>query len=264
MLPEVERVLFKNPPLRLVVGQVRFPLLFRFSEGSFVAPFQEALAADYPVVSREQALSFQVTSGKGVQSSGETLLRFSSRGGEWSVVLGEGALTLEVRGYSAVEEFSARFRKVLSSAKEKLLIKERSRLGLRYINEFRHEEGRTLADWAKLLNPALLGFAGSDLLEGTIEHMVQETQVRRPDGVLAIRHGLLVGGVVEPAPTSPVAGGRFYLLDMDYYDARQEPLDVERLGGTLRDYNDMMYRFFRWSLQDTLFRYLVPDHARAR
>src|SRR3954447_2217123 len=60
MLPEVDRVLFKNAPLRLVIGQVRFPLLLRFNEGPFIAPFQDALASEYPVVSREQQVSFQV------------------------------------------------------------------------------------------------------------------------------------------------------------------------------------------------------------
>lgn len=261
MLPTVERVLFKNPPLRLVVGQVRFPLLLRFSEGSFIAPFQEALADDYPVVAREQQVSFQV-SAKGLQSGGETLLRFSTRDAQWAVVLGEGALTLEVRGYSSIDEFSARFKKVLATAKEKLLLKDRSRLGLRYINEFRHDAGRTLGDWTKLLNPALLGFSGSDLLDGSVEHMVQETQFRRPDGVLAIRHGLLTGGVVEPAPAQTVAAGRFYLLDMDYYDARQEELDVEGTTARLRDYNEVMYGFFRWTLGKQMFEYLEPTDGR--
>ncbi len=261
MLPNVERVLFKNPPLRLVVGQVRFPLLLRFNEGSFIAPFQEAVADDYPVVSREQQVSFQV-SVKGLQPGGETLLRFSTRDAQWAVVLGEGALTLEVRGYSSIEEFSGRFKKVLATAKEKLVIKDRSRLGLRYINEFRHEAGRTLGAWTKLLNPTLLGFSGSDLIDGSVEHMVQETQVRRPDGVLAIRHGLLTGGVVEPTPAPTVASGRFYLLDMDYYDARPEELDVEATTARLRDYNDIMYRFFRWSLGKQMFDYLEPMNAR--
>jgi uncharacterized protein (TIGR04255 family) len=261
MLPEVERVLFRNTPLRLVIGQVRFPLLQRFSEGAFIAPFQDALADDYPVVSREQQVSFQV-SEKGLQSGGETLLRFSSRNGHWAVVLGEAALTLEVRGYSSIEEFSARFKKVLTAAREKLVIKERARLGLRYINEFRHGAGESLGDWARLLKPELLGFAGTDLFGGPVEHMVQEIQVRRPDGVLAIRHGLLTGSVVVERTPAPPAAGRFYLLDMDYFDARQEALDVERTTNTLRDYNDVMYRFFRWCLGDTLFKHLEPEHAR--
>lgn len=259
-LPEYPRVLFKKSPLRLVVGQIRFPLQLRLADTAFTAPFQDALADDYPVAAREQQVAFQVTPKGGLQAApSETLLRFTSRNGDWAVVLGESALTLEVRGYSAVEEFSSRFEKVLDAAKERLRLRERSRLGLRYINEFRHEAGRSLADWAKLMNPELLGFAGNNLLGGTVEHMAHEVRVRRDNGVLAIRHGLLVGGVVEPIPTTPVAEGRFYLLDMDYYDERPSPLDIAATSRALTAYNEVMYRFFRWSLGEPMYKHLEPN-----
>lgn len=259
-LPEYPRVLFRKSPLRLVVGQIRFPLQLRLSEPAFIAQFQDALADDYPVAAREQQVALQVSPKGGLQAApSENLLRFSSRDGGWAVVLGESALTLEVRGYSAVEDFASRFEKVLNVAKERLRLRERSRLGLRYINEFRHEAGRTLADWASLMNPDLLGFPGRDLFGGTAEHMAQEVRVRRDDGVLAIRHGLLVGGVIEPIPSAPVAEGRFYLLDMDYYDERPVPLDVVATSRALKDYNEVMYRFFRWSLGDRMYNDLEPN-----
>jgi uncharacterized protein (TIGR04255 family) len=257
-LPEYTRVLFKKSPLKLVVGQIRFPLQLRLTEAAFTAPFQEALADDYPVAAREQQVALQV-SAKGFQPApAETLLRFASRDGAWAVVLGESALTLEVRGYSSIEEFSSRFEKVLTAGKERLRLRERSRLGLRYINEFRHESGRHVADWAGLMNPDLLGFVGGDVLGGSVEHMAHEVRVRRPDGMLAIRHGLLVGGVVEPFPTALPAEGRFYLLDMDYYDERAAALDIAATSKAFTSYNDVMYRFFRWSLGERMFQHLEP------
>jgi uncharacterized protein (TIGR04255 family) len=259
MLPKAERVLFKDAPVRLVIGQIRFPLLLKYAEGTFIAPFQEAISDEYPSVARESQVSIQV-SPKGVaQSPGDTLLRFSSRDSLWSVVLAEGALTLEVRGYSAIEEFTRRFTKVLQAASDHLKIRERTRLGLRYINEIRHPGGQTLADWRRLLNPELVGFAGGELLGGQVEHMAQEIQARRPDGTLAIRHGVLTGRVVDPLPQTDAPDGRFYLLDMDYYDARPEPLDIKRTTTQVRTYNDVMYRFFRWSLSKELYNYLKPE-----
>jgi uncharacterized protein (TIGR04255 family) len=257
-LPDYPRVLFTKSPLRLVVGQIRFPLQLRLTEAAFTAPFQEALADVYPVAAREQQVALQV-SAKGFQPApGETLLRFSDRDGAWAVVLGESALTLEVRGYSAIEEFSARFERVLAAARDRLRIRERSRLGLRYINEFRHDSGRHVADWAQLMNPDLLGFAGGDVLGGNVEHMAHEVRVRRPDGVLAVRHGLLIGGAVEPVPAAPPAEGRFYLLDMDYYDEHPAALDIAAITRALTSYNDVMYRFFRWSLGERMYRHLEP------
>jgi len=29
----------------------------------------------------------------------------------------------------------------------------------------------------------------------------------------------------------------------------------------MQDYNDIMYRFFRWTLSETLYNYLEPGHA---
>ena len=93
--------------------------------------------------------------------------------------------------------------------------------------------------------------------------MVQEIQTRRSDGTLAIRHGLLPGVVVEPLQGRQDVSGRFYLLDMDYYDVRSEALDMERTTKQLRDYNDVLYDFFRWSLSETLYTYLKPEAEHA-
>jgi len=262
MLPEAERVLFKNTPLRLVLGQIRFPLLLRFQDGAFLAPFQSALEGEYPLVRRERQPSLLVSPEGEVRSGLEALLRFSSRDSQWSVVLGESALTLEVRGYSSIDKFSSRFERVLLAAENHLGIKERSRLGLRYINEIRRDGATTLSDWSKLLNRELLGIAGTDLLDGPVAHMVQEFQVTRSDGLLAVRHGLLQGTiVVDPLATTSAPTGPFYLLDLDYYDGRQQTLNVKETTETFREYNDVMYRFFRWCLTETLFTAMEPQHV---
>src|SRR5262245_46563108 len=102
-LPVYNRVIFDKSPLRLVLGQIRFPLLFRFSEKPLLAPFQEAIQPDYPRVNQEQqvAVKFSV---KGVEPAGESLWRFSDREGSWSAILAESALTLECRHYTTIDE----------------------------------------------------------------------------------------------------------------------------------------------------------------
>ena len=100
-------------------------------------------------------------------------------------------------------------------------------------------------------------------LEGTVEHMVQEVQARRADGTLAIRHGILTGRVVDPVQAQQEPDGKFYLLDMDYFDAQPQPLVIEGTTKQLRDYNDVMYRFFRWCLSETLYNHLKPEPEHA-
>lgn len=260
-LPDYPRVIFRKPPVRLALAQVRFPIMLRFAEGAFVAPFQEAVRDTYPKVVKEQQFGAQLTP-RGLQPLTEEFQwRFTSRDDVWSVVLGEGSLSLEVRQYESMDRFAERFGPLLLAARERLNITERGRFGLRFINEFRHAEGTSLQAWARLLRPEFVGFAGTDLFEGDIEHMVQELRVRCPNGSLVVRHGLLSGTVV-PDPRMTGNEGPFYLLDLDYYIAEDQPLEVEGTVQLMREYNDTLYRFFRWAAgEGEMYRYMEPGHA---
>jgi uncharacterized protein (TIGR04255 family) len=257
-LPEYEVVVFKRAPLRLMVGQLGFPILPRFDQPGFVGQVADSLKQDYPGLTRDHQVTVQVTPTGVDQGPGETIWRFTSRDKVWSIALGESALTLEARDCSSVEDFIARFDRVLRAAREHLGVAERTRLSLRYVNEMRHHGGETLAGWSRLLRPELLGFAATDLLGGTVEHMIQEVRVQRDDGILAIRHGLLTGSVLDSPPEHAPARGRFYLIDMDCYDETESVLDVERALAQIRGFDNVMYRFFRWTLGDALFEYLEP------
>jgi uncharacterized protein (TIGR04255 family) len=260
-LPPHEWVRFRKTPLRLVIGQVRFTIMPRFGQDAFIAGFQEAIRTDYPKVSREAAMTFQL-SPAGVQTeAGEKLWRFSSRDLLWSVVVSESAITLEARKYSTMKDFLARFHSVLEAAKEQLEITDRLRLGLRYVNEIRYNEAKKLSDWREFLNAEFVGFDVSELLGGQVNHTIQEIQVNRSDGILAIRHGLLSGSVVAPLGSDRAETGQFYLIDLDYYDMGEYDLDIPSTLRQMQAYNDVMYQFFRWTLKDKLYDYLEPEHA---
>lgn len=258
-MPHYDRVIFGKAPLRLVVGQVRFPLLFRFNEKPFLAPFQEAIQPEYPRISQEQQVAVKFSS-KGVEPAGETLWRFSDRDGSWSVILGEGSLTLESRRYTSVDEFLSRFEKLLNAATKHLGVADRTRLGFRFINEFRSSEADKLSDWAALLNPKFIGYGGAELLDGVVERAFHEIQSRRDDGILVIRHGLLVGSTVEARPPeNPAQQGPFYLLDLDYFDNTEGALDVSAVLTKMRTYNESSYQFFRWTIDEgNIYKQLEP------
>jgi uncharacterized protein (TIGR04255 family) len=259
-LPEYEWVRFKKAPLRLVIGQVRFTIMPRFEQKAFIAGFQEAIRAQYPRVSREASITYQVSPIGINPSPGETLWRFASRDNRWAIVVGESAITLETRAYSSMHDFLNRFSHILKVANETLEVTDRSRLGLRYINEIRHPHAENFTQWRALFNPEFVGFEASNLLDGQIDHTLQEIQVNRPDGILAIRHGLLKGAVVAPLPQEPPASGQFYLIDLDYYDMSECDLDIPATIQRMQDYNDVLYRFFRWTLSKALYNDLEPTH----
>jgi len=258
-LPDFPRVRFRKSPLGLVVGQIRFPILTRFSDGNFIAPFYEAIKQEYPRPRRVKQMGLQITQ-QGVQSvAAETLWRYAARDDETAVVLGEGAVTLEAKRYQSIEDFLDRFGRVLKAAQETLEVVDRVRLGLRYVNEIRHPEASTLTDWARLLRPGLVGFAATGILGEDVAHSFHELRVKRADGVLAVRHGLLAGAVLEGSPRSAQTDERFYLLDMDYYDEEESSLDVRTTLDQLRAYNEVLRRFFCWALGDKMYEYLEPE-----
>jgi len=261
-LQKYEWVQFKKAPLRLVIGQIRFGIMPLFEQKTFIASFRDALRSIYPKISREPTVSYQV-SPTGVSSSpGETVWRFSSRDTLWSVVIGESSLTLETRNYLSMNDFLKRFNQILEAATQTLEVTDRLRIGLRYVNEIRYPDAVTLSKWRSLLNPEFVGFDAATLLDGNVDHTLQETQLQRLNGILAIRHGLLKGTVVAPAPQELSVNEKFYLIDLDYYDTTECDLDIPGTISQMRDYNEVISRFFRWTLSETLYNYLEPTYAK--
>jgi len=261
-LPQGERVQFKKSPLKLVIGQIRFTIMPRFEQKGFIADFQEAIRTDYPKAAREAVVTYQL-SPTGINSDTNSIAwRFSSKDLQWAVIINEAALTLEARNYRSINDFINRFQHLLEAAREMLEITDCLRLGLRYINEIRYPAAETLTDWQELLNPKLVGFDTAQLLSGEISHTLQEIQVRRPDGTFAIRHGFLSGVAVPPLPKEEPVGGRFYLLDLDYYDNNEYDLDIPDILKKMRNYDEIISRFFQWTLNEKLFTYLEPEDVK--
>lgn len=263
-LPDYPHVLFGQSPLALVVGQVRFSPQPGFTEGTALAAFAKRLRTDYPKSERIEQLQLSVSPMHGMEhQAGPMLWKFSSVDDNWSAVLAENALTLEVRGgYSSINEFLKRFSSLLDHLIEELDPGLQTRVGLRYIDEFRYDEASTITDWATLIRPEFLGFAV--MAEGlfgnsSISHTRQQIEVTRPDGTLMIRHGLLSGTSVEPIADRPPQQGRFYLLDMDYYNVQPQRIDRTEVITTMQRYNDTLYRFFRWIMLDKLYESLEPQ-----
>lgn len=256
-LPDCQQVRFSRSPLKQVVAQIQFPALLRIGEGSFVARFQDRIRGSYPEFQREQQAAFQLPVVQPSSVLTETYYRFSDREGRWSVRLTEASLTLETQSYLTADDLAARFQQVLSAARETLGLDERQRLGLRYLNELRMPGATTLAHWSRWLRPEFTGFSAP--LDEPVEHTAQEVRVRRADGVFTVRHGLLRGSTLLPEQAgAPLTAEPFYLIDLDYWDARRVPLEVKGTMEQLRSFSRFCYRFFRWTLSDSLYSALEP------
>src|SRR5215212_4463986 len=160
------------------------------------------LRKDYPNANPEQQISIAINvSGVQQQQGGPNLWRFSILDGTWSVVVGQDAVTIEARAYEQIDHFCNRIQRVLEAVEKHLRPTHQRRLGLRYINEFRYENGTTMETWKNLLNQDLLGLSGR--LGESVDHSFHEIRARTEDGTLVIHHGLLRGSATSTPGVSP-------------------------------------------------------------
>lgn len=242
-VPTVEHEVFPNPPLKVMLGQVRFPTVLRIADPSSLATFQEAVQDKFRTFRQEHQLNLALGPQGAQAVSAQQAFRFTTQDGAWSLLLTPDALTVEadvaVR-YTSYDEFTERFAlawgAILDHYSPNLIVRQ----GLRYVD---HLEGDWPApDWARLINVDLLG----PLVErfgSNITQSASELRLSRPEGVLVFKHGIL--------PLGP-NGKMGYLLDFDYFT--EDPSDDCSLEAVLRRfdvYHVTIYNFFRWCVTDT-------------
>jgi uncharacterized protein (TIGR04255 family) len=233
--------------LKLVICQLRFPVIHRFEQPGFLGAFQDALKKDYPRGSLEQQIGVALTPAGATSVPPSQFWRFTDSSGAWSVAVARDFVSLETTAYERFEGFRDRLQSLLD-ALPALGVDFQERLGLRFVNEIKHPKALTPASWRGFLNEDLLGMVGGDVLGDGVIHAVQEIRLREEDGILVIRHGY-VG--TEPTDNRP-----YYLLDLDYYDEVGKPLDREHILQRTETYHSKMHDVFEMSITDAMREHL--------
>jgi uncharacterized protein (TIGR04255 family) len=243
-IPAAEYEIFANPPLKAMLGQVRFPPVLKIANLSALGGFQDDIRDEWPEFAQEQQISFVL--GPGVQQAQpgpQQIFRFTSADGVWNIVLATDAVTIETTGagdYSSYDEFAKRFRRVWDALREHFAPAAVLRQGLRYVDHL--EDGaRTPAEWARLINPDLMGpLAGP--LDAGLEQAISDYRFRYDDTVLVFKHGIV------PAGTENQPG---YLLDFDHFtDQPSEDVSTDAVMERFASYHEQSYTFFRWCVTD--------------
>lgn len=250
-LVATNHVRLAQSPLKVMLGQVRYPAILALSDANYLAPLQEALRSEYPDFGVEQQVGLQVGERGVLRTEESKQWKLSSSDGIWSVVVGQSSLVLQSSSsdYTDYAEFRERFATVWSSALALLRPGRRVQQGLRYVN---HIEGeRSGQEWARIVNPELLGAIGTGRFDGDIEQSVAELVLRRPDGQLKIKHG-----VVRAGPEARIG----YLLDFDYVTQdRPDALGEKSVLEQFDAFHHLIYALFRWSVTAEAFESFVPE-----
>lgn len=239
-LPQSPHERFREPPLRTMLGQVRFPPILRIDDLSFLAPFQDSLRAQYPQLSKQHELGVMVGPEGAIQTKPASHWRLTTDDGIWTVALSTDFLTVEAvgTGYTHYSEFRERFGVVWTSALEHLLPSSRLRLGLRYVNHVEDSTGRR--SWQALIRTDLLGLLGVNEVRDEVEQALSDVRLSRPNGTLVIRHGLVRAGPAQ------LLG---YLLDFDYFTEQvTDDVTVDSTLNQFDEFHGVIYPLFRWCI----------------
>jgi len=247
----------KNAPLIRVIAQVRFPLIASIEKQNFIAPFQESIRTEYPVLREESTREVKFGSQGEVHISEHIIWRFISADQDWRLSVASSSLALETTRYTSRDDFLARFKRVLSALQTHINPQLIDRLGVRYIDRI---TGQNLEDVAKLVRPEVSGILNS-LLVGQTKQSVSTHIFALPDEAaqLMARWGRVPAKMtIDPAAIEPIDEPS-WLLDTDVFVTESRALDVDMIVSQAREFCERTYTFFRWVVQDEfLDRYGAP------
>jgi len=233
-----------------VIAQVRFPEILAVEQRDFVASFQEALRATYPVLRQEQTQGLVMSPAGMASAKPQIAWRFADVAGHWGVSLTSNFLALETTKYTSRSDFFVRLRAVVEALDEHLGPKLIDRLGVRYIDRI---TGAAVAEIADLVRPEVRGISGTAAATNVV-HSLSESLFKLPDARVLARWGRLpAGATVDPAALEPVQE-ESWILDLDMFSAAPVPFAVDRVVADAQRYAERIYTIFRWAVTEEFLR----------
>ena len=221
-LPSAERVRFEKNFIKTAVCELRFPALLEL-EASPPVQLQKALKKDFPHYERQQSVGLT-----NLEKEVRHLLR--SKKGDWLVSIKSSSIALETNHYTNFEEFSAQLEMLIDKSKPFLDTDFFTRVGLRYINEVRIEDG-TIEGWIRdeLIAPVVRG------VYGAVDRFLQEVR-KTTSGKYTFRHG--IAGLEEDKRD-------LYTIDFDFYN---ENVEIDAVLSMVSEFNHESFQFFLWAI----------------
>jgi uncharacterized protein (TIGR04255 family) len=245
--PSVPEVPLSRSPLVNVIAQVRFPPVMKIeSDAGFVAPFQEEIRKDYPILRPERQLGVLIGPGGVQPQDAGTVWRFETKDPDaWQVTLASTFVSLSAKRYTRRSDLLARLTVVLHALEAWLSPDVCDRIGVRYVDRV---TGEQLSRLGSLVRPEVLGVASDKEAMGDVElvHALSDALFRLSDSSeLRGRWGTLPAGATYDPGIEP-AREPSWVLDLDQYTSKQEDFDLAAISGRVAEFCDRIYTFFRW------------------
>lgn len=240
--PEVERIELEDSPLESVICQLQFHEILNITAAPPVK-FQEQIRTTFPVLEKEEGL--WVVGGTGEQPvivPNKSAWQFKSEDRVWTVSLANNFIALRTAKYGNFTTFLEHLLPILVAFENEYLPPFYTRIGLRYVNRFYLERTDDKpVSWNKYINSMLTGEFESDILRQFVVEGSHHIVLQSPHGSIGWRYSRDIGKVDNKLVER-------FTLDFDHYKTGQTA--TESIDKLLRQFNDILYRFFRWCLTE--------------
>jgi uncharacterized protein (TIGR04255 family) len=232
MSSRVHRFELERAPLVYVVAQVKFSTVENIAKS--IPDFQDKVRKNgYPRMTAGHLTSLTFSPQSAVpEMLNSPRWDFHDRERRAGLVLTKDAISIHVTNYSNFDEFCKRVKAALDILDETVGPALIERLGLRYVDLVRLEDGRHFYEY---VNGGLLGITDRKveaIKSSCMVNYVAETEI----GILAVRSLQRADGQIFPPDlhpmtlTQPVAaiplGEKFLTLDFDHYsDFQSSPME---------------------------------------
>ena len=247
---ERPRVIYRENPLDEVITQARFSRILKL-EQDIPADFQEGIKDKYPVLIQKESVSMDVMADEEIAKKTITpVYEFSSRDGNWTLVLSSEFLALTTKQYTRWEQFIERFDEALQLLISIYNPNFYSRIGLRYKDLIvRSKLGLEGRSWSELINSTCLGFIGDNEIGiDNIHESLLRTLVTLDDGYVTINCSL-----VKLKDNNETC----YLIDSDFFTPNAVELSDAR--SILESFNSEARNLFRWCIEEDLHNAMGPE-----
>jgi uncharacterized protein (TIGR04255 family) len=265
-LPAVAPFRLRNHQLAQVICQVRFSPVLRLGDQERIADFQDRIRTRYPQFVRQVGLNLLVTpNGVAQQPQDQPIYRFAEADGSVELVLGTDFVAIEARAYTSIEELEERTLEGLRLVGELYAPPMVTRVGLRFINEFRFQSDTLPEALAEAFHPMLLGLAGVEELRGAVGESHAAARLEGESNQVVVQYGLKPAGTtVLPSPgITPLVppADPFYLLDVDAFSDQAFAFDIDAVAERVRIYNDQGRALFAWAVRPGYRRDILGEEA---
>lgn len=249
------RLRFANDPLRVAVAQIRFAAAPALRDPALLAEIAGRLP-DFPEMTGPTS-QVTIPMGEGAQFAvtQHAPARFRTKTGTTIVSIAPDSVSVETTDYPGWEAFSAQVITVLG-ALDALLPPHLTRLGLRYVNELMVEGAEAAADWARLLDPELVAFAGGERIGPVVRRSLEHLTLDLGADQITLRHGFVARRDLPDTATSSL-----YLFDIDAYTEQPQVRETSAVMAQLNRYHQHAWSLFRGSIGDEIVAALGGEPA---